>query len=879
MTTTAPDKMVPHNVEAEEALLGSLLIDPEAIFRVSPFLRPEDFYIVKNGWIYEAILALHDRREPADFVTVCDELERQGRLDEVGGPAYISSLINAVPSAIHAEAYGRIVERTAIRRRLIAAAGQIASLAYEESEDVEEVLDRAEQTLFGVSQQRLARDLVPIHQVVADYFDRIQYLYEHRGEPLGVPTGFIDLDRLLGGLQRSDLIIVAARPGLGKTSLLLSIALNAARKLRQRVAIFSLEMSAEQLVQRLISAETGIDSQRLRTGDLREDEWPRFVQASGALSETMIFIDDTPAISAMQLRTKARRLYAEHGLDLIMVDYLQLMSGDFRAENRVQEVSYISRALKGLARELNVPVVAASQLSRAVEQRHDKRPLLSDLRESGCLTGDTLVQMADGRRVPIRDLVQASRPLEVMALNEATWRLESTHARKAWRTGVKPVFRLLTRLGREVRATANHRFRTLEGWKRLDQLVPGEYIALPRSWEELTPPQATLTESEVALLGHLIGDGCTLPRHAIQYTTVHWELAELVAELAAQVFGDKVQPRVERERQWWQVYLSATGHLTHGKRNPIAQWLERLGIWGKRSFEKQVPSSLFVQPPEIVARFLRHLWTTDGTLGIYGRKKPRAVISYATSSKRLALDVQSLLLRLGIIARVYRVPQRGKGRDQWHVTITGKPDVMTFIERVGLVGPRSRNLKQIRDFYDGRAHSTNRDVIPSAAWHSLVEPARQAIGMSHRAMQAALGMRYCGSTLYKSNLSRSRALRVGQVVQSKALIRLSQSDVYWDQIVRVEPAGVEEVFDLEVPGHHNFVANDIIVHNSLEQDADVVLFIYRDEVYNPDTELKNIADIIVAKHRHGPTGTIQLFFKKEQTQFVDAEVRRADLAF
>jgi len=388
-----PDKLVPHNVEAEEAVLGSLLIDPEAIFRVSTFLKPEDFFIVKNGWIYDVVLSLHERRQPADFVTVCDELENRKQLEEVGGAAYIASLINSVPTAIHVEAYGHIVERTALRRRLISAASQIASFAYEEDQNVDEVIDRSEAVLFGISQRRTARDLVPIKQVLTDYYDRIAYLFEHRGEPLGVPTGFIDLDKLLGGLQRSDLIIVASRPGVGKTSLLLAMALTAARRYKQRVAVFSLEMSCEQLVQRLMSSETGIDSQRLRLGDLQESEWPRFVEAAGRLSDTMLFVDDTPSISALQLRTKARRLHAEYGLDLIMVDYLQLMSGDVRVENRVQEISYISRALKGLARELNLPVVAASQLSRAVELRGDKKPILSDLRESGSIEQDADVVM------------------------------------------------------------------------------------------------------------------------------------------------------------------------------------------------------------------------------------------------------------------------------------------------------------------------------------------------------------------------------------------------------------------------------------------------------------------------------------------------------
>jgi len=393
MTTTPIERMPPHSIDAEEAVLGSILIDPEAIFRVSAFLKRDDFYIVKNQWVWDACMALHERREPIDTVTLGRELEGRGQLAEVGGLAYIQQLVNVVPTAIHAEGYGRIVERTALRRRLLAAASEIAQLAYDESEDIDETIDAAEQALFGVSQRRISRDMRPIADVIRDYYDRIEYLYEHRGEPLGIPTGFVDLDKLLGGLQRSDLIIVAARPGVGKTSLMLNMALSAARRFHQRVAIFSLEMSNEQIVQRLISGETGIDSQRLRLGTLEEEEWPLFVQATSALSETLIFVDDTPSISALQLRTKARRLHAEHGLDLIIIDYLQLMTGDNRSENRVQEISYLSRSLKGLARELNVPVLVASQLSRAVEQRSDKRPVLSDLRESGSIEQDADIVM------------------------------------------------------------------------------------------------------------------------------------------------------------------------------------------------------------------------------------------------------------------------------------------------------------------------------------------------------------------------------------------------------------------------------------------------------------------------------------------------------
>ncbi|MCB0194810.1 MAG: replicative DNA helicase [Anaerolineae bacterium] len=383
-----PDKLQPHNIEAEEAILGSLLIDPDAILRISTFLSPGDFYVQRHGWVYESILDLHERRQPSDLVTLSDELERRNQLADVGGSAYLTGLINATPTSIHVEYYARIVERTAVLRRLIDAASKIAQLAYQDSEDADEVVDRAEEIIFAISERRIDRDLKPIRQVLESFYDRVEYLNQHQGEVIGIPTGLADLDKLLGGLQRSDMIVMAGRPGMGKTSLALSIALQSARQWQKRVAVFSLEMSDEQLVQRLVSAETGIDSQRLRLGNIKADEWPTFYQAIRLLSETSIFIDDTPAISALELRSKARRLHAEHGLDMIIVDYLQLMSGGSRNENRQQEISFISRSIKGLARELNVPVLALSQLSRQVESRADKRPMLSDLRESGSIEQD-----------------------------------------------------------------------------------------------------------------------------------------------------------------------------------------------------------------------------------------------------------------------------------------------------------------------------------------------------------------------------------------------------------------------------------------------------------------------------------------------------------
>ncbi len=386
-------QVVPHSREAEEAVIGAVLLNPEAYYDVAGILEAEDFYIHRNRWIWQAIERLQQNRIALDVVTLSEELDQQGQLAEIGGTAYLTSLVTAVPSAMHAEAYARIVEETAVRRRMLEAANQIAKLAFDEETGLDAVMGDAEKAIFGISNRRLTRDMEPIRVTLSEYYDRISELAKMDDEIRGVPTGFIDLDRLLGGLQPSDLLIVAGRPGMGKTGFALSIAKNAALTHKKHVAIFSLEMANEQLVQRLLAQETGIDSQRLRTGKLEPDEWPTFTHAIEVLSDTHIFLDDTPGITPLQLLTKCRRLHMEFNLDLVIVDYLQLMSGGMRSENRVQEVSFISRQLKILARELNVPVLAAAQLSRAVEQRADKRPVLSDLRESGSLEQDADIVM------------------------------------------------------------------------------------------------------------------------------------------------------------------------------------------------------------------------------------------------------------------------------------------------------------------------------------------------------------------------------------------------------------------------------------------------------------------------------------------------------
>ncbi|MCZ2128179.1 MAG: replicative DNA helicase [Anaerolineales bacterium] len=382
----------PHSKEAEEAVVGAVLINPEVYYDLAAFLSADDFYIQRNRWVWEAFTRLHETRAPIDLLTLSDDLQNAGFLAEIGGAAYLTSLINQVPTSLNAEAYGRIVEENAMRRKMLDAASQIATLAWK-GDAIDNVVGEAEKAVFGVSERRAKGEVEPIRNVLSEYYDQVVELAKIGADFQGVPTGFVDLDKILRGLHPSDLLIVAGRPGQGKTGFLLSIAREAGLTNKKHVAIFSLEMSNEQVVQRLIAQQTGISSQNLSSGKLEENEWELFAHAIEVFNDTKIFLDDTPALTPLQLRTKCRRLHLEYKLDLVIIDYLQLMTGDTRNDNRAQEVSQISRNLKVLARELNVPVLAAAQLSRAVEQRSDKRPILSDLRESGSLEQDADIVM------------------------------------------------------------------------------------------------------------------------------------------------------------------------------------------------------------------------------------------------------------------------------------------------------------------------------------------------------------------------------------------------------------------------------------------------------------------------------------------------------
>ena len=611
--TPAPEgaNLPPQDLDAEEAVLGAMMINDQAVLTASEIISdPGEFYREAHGTVYRAIIALLARSEPIDAVTVSDELERMGALEQVGGRGFIFGLSSSVTVAANVKSHAQIVRDLSLLRRVAAAGLEIAELGYARQGDVRDILDRAESAIFDVAQSRTTSEIVPIGGLLGEEIDRISAASEQKGLT-GASSGLRDLDKITSGFQNSNLIILAARPAMGKTSLALGIARHLGVNARLPVVVFSLEMSSSEIAQRFIATEARVDSTRMRSGDVREEDWIRIQDACNRLSDAPIYVDDTAGINLMEIRSKARRLkMKEPNLGLIMIDYLQLMSSGSHEENRVQEISQISRQLKVLARDLNVPVIALSQLSRGVESRTDKRPLLSDLRESGCLTGDSLVFLPDtGERVRM-DAMRGRIGECVLAVNPETWEFERRAVTNAFSTGIKPVYRLTLASGRTIRATGNHRFRLLGDWQRLDQLQVGDRLAVP-------------VESPVDTRG-----------------------------------GSNVSERTE------------------------------------------------------------------------------------------AGTSVSMLVRS------------------------------------------------------------------------------------------------------------DRHLADGQVT--------------WDAVKSIELEGEEEVFDLTVDGLHNFVADDIVVHNSIEQDADVVMFIYRDDYYNKETSEKpGTAELIVAKHRNGAVGTVDLAFMPHYTTFAD----------
>lgn len=852
----------PHSVEAEQAVLGGLMLDKNAWDGVGDVVVADDFFRPDHKIIFESIASLAGEAQPCDPVTVSEHLQRLGKLNDAGGLAYLGTLTRDTPGAANARSYAQIVKERALLRSLVTVGGEIASSVWnEEGESARELVEHAERKIFAIAEgSSRGKGYVSAKQALPALIDQIDDLYNNPNKPRGLPTGFIDFDSKTGGLRGGDLLIIAGRPSMGKTTLAINIAEHAALKegVRASVAIFSLEMPAEQLLTRLLSSVGSVHLGSIRSGKLSEDDWPRITGATKQLQDAKIFIDDTPALTPTELRARARRIKREHGLDLIVVDYLQLMSVPGTKENRATEISEISRGLKALAKEIHCPVIALSQLNRGVEQRENKRPVMSDLRE--CVAGETLVCLADGRRVPIRGLV-GQQP-EVWALDDDK-NLVSAKAEIVWSTGVKPVVELKLASGAKLRATADHRVMTAERWKAIGDCAPGDRVAIARKFPEIEAP-VVWPEHWLVLLGHLVGDGSYLAHQPLRYTTASEENSAAVAK-CAQLFGSKVSRHLG-VGNWHQLVISGNGNRWHAA--GVGKWLKELGIFNKRSHEKRLPGQVFQLAKFQIATLLKHLWATDGSVSIRSvgsRGAPR--VYFSTCSAGLASDVSALLLRLGIVSR-QRVTRQKIGRPVHTVDVSGRKDQLLFATTVGAYGPRVAPLKQLVSLLAPAVHNTNVDTLPKSVFHS-VQARMVERGISGRQMAQLRGITYGGLSHFKFAPSRELVAEYAELLDDPELAEWSNCSLFWDRVVAVEPAGDVETFDLTVPNYHNWLADGLTTHNSgaIEQDADMILLIYREEVYNKETPKKGVADIDLAKHRNGETGDIRLTFRGQFSRF------------
>jgi len=863
-TSVAEVRTPPHSIEAEQAVLGGLLLDTSSWDQVADMVREKDFYRPDHQLIFAAIAALAGEGKPCDVITVSEQLQKLGELENAGGLAYLGTLARDTPSAANVRAYAELVRERSLLRQLITAGSEIAASVFNtEGHTARELVDRAEQKVFEIAEAGFSgRDgAVVARAMLPDLIDKIDKAYQNPDALQGLPTGFTDFDRITGGLRAGDLVIVAGRPSMGKTTLAVNMAEYAAisPKHRSSVCIFSMEMPSEQLLTRLLSSIGTVHLGNLRSGRLQDEDWVRITSATAQLSEAKIFIDETPGLTPTDLRARARRVKREHGLDLVVVDYLQLMQVPGTKENRATEISEISRGLKALAKELHIPVIALSQLNRSVEQRENKVPVMSDLRE--CVTGDTLVCLADGHRVPIADLV-GTEP-EVWAVDEHQ-KIVKARSDKVWEVGKKPVFRVSLASGRSIRATAEHRLLAGQGWTTVSQLAIGDRLALAR---KLPEPEQTIRWPDhwLVLLGHLVGDGSYLNHQPLRYTTASEQNSEAV-RAAAEAFGS----RVTRHRgvgNWHQLVISGNGN--RWKPAGVGAWLKSLGIFGQRSHEKHLPPEVFRLANDQIALLLRHLWATDGSVSL--RKlgsKGRHRIYFVTCSERLSRDVMALLLRLGIVARLSMV-QHATGRPVYNVDVSGADDQRRFCEIVGGFGPREGAVAALWLSLESVRESTNVDTLPAEVFKHIAA-SMEAAGISRRQMAVMRG-RALGLPTVRFAPSRRLVGEYANLLQDEGLRAMSRSDLYWDRVTSIEPAGEETVFDLTVPECQNWLADQIVTHNSgaIEQDADIILLIYREEVYDKETTRKGIAEIHIAKHRNGEIGMFNLTFQGMYSRFAN----------
>ncbi len=929
----AGDRTPPQDNAAEQSVLGSMLLSKDAIADVIETIQAPDYYRPAHEIIHDVIIDLYGRGEPADPITVAAELQRRGELQRVGGAPYLHTLSANVPIAANAGYYAEIVREKAIMRRLVEAGTRIAAMGYAGEGDVDSVVDNAQAEVYKVTDRRTTEDYAPLSDIMSGVLDEIEMIGNREAGLYGVPTGFADLDDLTNGLHAGQMIIVAARPAMGKalaldtplptpsgwttmgevqvgdllydaqgrpTSVVAatevmddrpcfevtfsdgsvivadgehqwlttaaasrsadSSAAHCVRttadlagtldwihcvampdeslvKVESVVSVksvpvrcvqvdndqhlylagptaipthnstlaldfcraasihnnltscfFSLEMTRSEIMMRLLSAEAKVPLGHIRNGTMRDDDWEKLARKMGQVSGAPMFIDDSPNMTMMEIRAKARRLKQRHDLKLIVIDYMQLMSSGKKVESRQLEVSEFSRNIKLLAKELELPIIALSQLNRGPEQRGDKRPMMSDLRESGCLTADTRLMRADtNAEITLGELMESgARDIPVWSLDDRL-KLVPRTLTHAFPSGVKPVFELTLTSGRRIRATGNHKFLTYDGWMPLSELTPGSRLGSVRH----VPPPLTVSvrdDDEIVTLAHMLGS------------------------------------------------------------------------------EDSVPDWVFGLSKAQVGLFVRHIWATDGSIG-YDEQRSMGRVYYASTSRRLVNDLARLLLRFNVFTRIKRVRKAGY-HDGWHLDVYGAENQLRFCDEIGVHGERGIKAEALAEKLRDVRSNTNLDTVPREVWGRVREVLAEQ-GMSHRQLASATGTQFCGSTIWKHSPSRERMARVADVLGDADLEVLATNDVYWDAVASIEPVGEQAVYDATVMGTHNFVVEGIAAHNSLEQDADMVILLHRDDAYEKESTRPGEADLIVAKHRNGPTRDLTVAFQGHYSRFVD----------
>lgn len=844
------EAVAPCSIDGERVLLGAVLLDPACFNEIAEALTPEDFFLDSHRRIFQRMADLIDAQQAVDLVTLCAELDRHKERESVGGAAFISGLTDGLPRRPQIADYIRIVKEKSQLRRLMAICSSVLSRAADQSETAMAVLEDAESQLLEVAQESNTSKLRDFGSSVTQAGGPDQYIRQYT-EPnlkVGLPTGFIDYDRLTGGLQKGELTIIAARPAQGKTSISMNILENVCCGTDMVAAFFSLEMSRPSVERRFMASRARVDIKRAMEGEFLSSEEKRKLQkALNDLVESRIFIDDCSNMTPIQMRAKGRRLKQREGrLDLVVIDYISLVSGDKKTQNREQEVALVSRSLKAMSKELDCPVIALAQLNRNNEQRQDKRPVLSDLRE--CLSEkDTFLFTSGGVQSNMES------PMNTYSLsNEKIKPVPSFNVPK----GVSQAIRVRTRSGREIVCTPNHSILTDVGWVKAKDLTPDHAIAAARKIDSL-PGRISIPESR--WIGRMLGNGSMLGYSSPSFICSCADVAKDFCEDTERLFG--LIPRYHKHSsdKVFQYDITTRSKRTR-EGNPVKNWLMCHDLWGKKAHEKSIPEWFMEQADdESIANMIAGLVETDGS--VFTTSVP--MVKYSTTSKKMAWQFMWCLSRLGVFAKIDEGDLSPKANFVcYSVLIQEGKEVDLFRSKINLVGRKGRTLLGLNPSLHGSNHGDRLGVWVSSKLREI----SLANGMSY----GDLGYRSQGKRISQVDLSKALSVFSRRGIKVPELSVLINSYIFWDRLKRIDAAGDVKVFDRIVPGPNNFIANGIVVHNSgqIEQDADVLNFVHRPEYYDRDNdELKGIAELICAKHRNGATRTIHLAFEGSLTRF------------